>query len=129
MGNRVDEVCAPCDALSTLVDILERRMGLGGWGWGRGGGGESNFPERLISQSFCLLLRSYDHAVDPESGAVDEVGGCRQVFSGAPKLVSQRCPNWPVLKFRNPIKCILFLLQDICFGYFCGSGRKQSEHV
>ena len=45
-----------------------------------------------------LLLRSYDHALDPESGCVDEAGGLHQVFFGAPKLVSQRCPIWPVLK-------------------------------
>ena len=46
--------------------------------------------------ALLLLLRSYDHALDPESGSVDEVGGCHQVFLGAPQLVSQRCPNWPV---------------------------------
>ena len=40
-----------------------------------------------------LLLRSYDHALDPESGSVDEVGGREQVLFGAQKLVRQRCPN------------------------------------
>ena len=45
-----------------------------------------------------LLLCSYGHALDPESSSVDEVGGRHQVFFGASKLVSQRCPNWPVLK-------------------------------
>ena len=50
------------------------------------------------NQSILLLLRSYDHALDPESGSVDDVGGRHQVLIGAPKLVSQRCPDWPVLK-------------------------------
>ena len=51
------------------------------------------------SKDFLLLvLRSHGHALDPESGSVDEVGGCYQVFFGTPKRVSQRCPNWPVLK-------------------------------
>ena len=30
-----------------------------------------------------LLLLTYDHALDPESGPVDEVGGCHQVCFGA----------------------------------------------
>ena len=29
-----------------------------------------------------LLLRSYDHAVDPESGSADEVSGRHRVFLG-----------------------------------------------
>ena len=45
-----------------------------------------------------LLWRSYDHALDPESGSVDEIGGRYLVFFGAPKLVSHRLLNWPVLK-------------------------------
>ena len=43
-------------------------------------------PQR--ASRFLLLLRAYDHALHPESGSVDEVGGCHQVFFGAPKLVS-----------------------------------------
>ena len=39
-----------------------------------------------VSAVLLLLLRSYDHALDPESGSVDEVGGRHQVFYGAPKL-------------------------------------------
>ena len=50
----------------------------------------------LLTSSLLLILRSYDHALDPESGSVDEVSGCHRVFFGAPKLVSQRCPDWPV---------------------------------
>ena len=42
----------------------------------------------LLLLLLLLLLRSYDHALDPESGSVDEVGGCHQVFFGAPKLAS-----------------------------------------
>ena len=53
---------------------------------------------QTTSRKLLLLLRSYDHALDPESGSLDEVGGRHQVFFGAPKLVSQRCPVWPVLK-------------------------------
>ena len=51
---------------------------------------QSFLPDCLFSSVVLLLLRSYDHALDPESGSVDEVGGRHQVFFGAPKLVSQR---------------------------------------
>ena len=45
---------------------------------------------RLSSSS---QWRPYDHALDPESGSVDEVGGRHQVFFSAPKLVSQLLSN------------------------------------
>ena len=41
-----------------------------------------------VNNRLPLLLRSYDHALDPESGSVDEVGGRQQVFCGAPQSLS-----------------------------------------
>ena len=78
----------------------------------------------LLLLALVLLMRSYDHALDPESGSVGEVGGRHQVFMGAPKLVqSQRCPNWPVLKsgfFLRALKsrgrvCVFKVSWVFCF--------------
>ena len=43
-----------------------------------GGGGRFEHPRlaEVVWGLLLLLLRSFDHALDPESGSVDEVGGC-----------------------------------------------------
>ena len=59
---------------------------------------------RSLSQGLLLpllfLLRSYDHALDPESGfPLMKFAVVIRFFSGARQLASQRfCPDCPVLK-------------------------------
>ena len=43
------------------------------------------FLNPIIYKSIFFCVRSYDHAVDLETGSVDEVYGRHQVFFGAPK--------------------------------------------
>ena len=41
--------------------------------------GCATMSDSSYSYNLLLLLRSYDHALDPESDSVDEVGGRHQV--------------------------------------------------